>query len=185
VSAAIRAFVALPLPREAVESCLRAQRHLRQTNRDVHARWTAQEQMHVTVKFLGNVAGDQLERLCETITQAAGTHSDLHATVLGLDGFPTPKRARVIVLRLELPQWLGELARRVETAAARFGIPAERRAFRPHVTLARLKQPVDVSSWIQDAPIPLREVTLRRLVLFRSDLARDGARYTPLAEVDL
>ena len=185
MSSTIRAFIALPLPREAIEACLHAQQQLRLTNRDVRARWTTEEQMHVTVKFLGDMAADQVVSLHETIARAAGTCPDPRAMILGLDGFSSPKRARVIVLRLELARWLGELARVVEVAATRFGIAAERRAFRPHVTLARLKQPVDVSGWIRDAEVPSREVTLRRLILFRSDLGHDGARYTPLAEVEL
>jgi 2'-5' RNA ligase len=63
------------------------------------------------------------------------------------------------------------------------GFAAEKRAFRPHVTLARLGHPANTTGWITSLSVPAESVSLEQLVLFRSELAKAGARYTRLAEV--
>jgi len=178
----IRAFFAIGLPPEFRHEIARLQGLLKKTQAEV--KWVRPESVHLTLKFLGQVAEETIDPLA---AQAADNVSRIPAVTLGLSGtgvFPGPKRPRVA--------WVGltgdisvirELQRGVEEAAAEFGFEREKRTFSPHLTLGRIRSSKGVGGLLSELdrldPKPL-EFLAREVILFKSDLKPTGAVYTPL-----
>ena len=114
-------------------------------------RWTAPEQLHLTLKFLGNVERQFSNALTEAIAIRAAEESAFEATLTDCSAFGAQQLAQVLVLRLTDPSdAIGSLAKKFDTdAATAFGVPREPRTFVPHVTLGRLKQPTDITKLLR------------------------------------
>jgi 2'-5' RNA ligase len=98
-----------------------------------------------------------------------------------LTAFSKPLRARVLVVPLaDSDEALTRLALALQRGAEVLGFPVEPRAFRPHVTLARLARPADARSWLECAPELALPVTIHRVALYRSEATPRGSRYHPL-----
>lgn len=114
-------------------------------------RWTGQDRWHVTLAFLGEVAQEKLAELTVRLERAAGRHQPQRLWIGHGGAFPNQKRARVVISRVEGDQpalaALTALAGSVAAGARRAGAPPpdEGRRYRPHLTLARCRQPSDVS----------------------------------------
>jgi 2'-5' RNA ligase len=186
VTDAVRAFVALPVPAEVITTCVRAQDELGlRFLRGERPRWTRPEQMHVTLKFLGSVSAPDLETAGDLVRQAATGSRPFACPLQLLDAFPTLRRARVVIVSLGSVPVLDDLARTLQVSFARLGVPTDERAFSPHITLARLRRPLDLRPYLDKREVAPQAVEFERLVLFRSDLDPTGARYTPVTTVRL
>jgi 2'-5' RNA ligase len=116
-------------------------------------RWAVAEQFHVTLAFLAEVPDRRLDELVERLGRAAHRRTAFVARIAGGGAFPNPARARVVwaglevddVGRTELPR----LATGARAAASKSGIEVDGQRFHPHLTLARLGRPQDVSSWVR------------------------------------
>ncbi|QZY29314.1 RNA 2',3'-cyclic phosphodiesterase [Nocardioides coralli] len=146
----MRMFVALVPPEEAVE-------HLDEflaVRRDAAPfRWTLAEQLHVTLAFLASVPDRRLDELVERLRRAAARRTPVTTAVAGGGAFPDAARARVLWAGLELDAAgrteVSRMATGARAAAAKAGIEVGGQRFRPHLTLARLKRPQDVTRWVQ------------------------------------
>ncbi|GAA4703185.1 RNA 2',3'-cyclic phosphodiesterase [Nocardioides conyzicola] len=116
-------------------------------------RWAAAEQLHVTLAFLAEVEERRLDDLVERLGRAAARRTPFDARVAGGGAFPDAGRARVIWAGLDLDELgrteLGRLATGCRVAANRAGIAVDGQRFRPHLTLARLGHPGEVSDWVR------------------------------------
>lgn len=150
------------------------------------ARWVAAENLHLTLRFVGEVDFGVMEDLAEALDGIAAPGFDL--TLAGLGHFETKGAAHSLWVGAERAPALMHLQARVEAAARRAGLPPEGRRFLPHVTLARLRgaPPDRVSAFIagnnlfRAGPIPVASFTL-----FSSHLAREGAIYREEASFPL
>jgi 2'-5' RNA ligase len=146
----MRMFVAVVPPAEVVE-------HLDaflDVRREAAAyRWAPPEQLHVTLAFLADVPDRKLDDLVERLESAAGRRTPFEAAVAGGGAFPNVGRARVLWAGLELDETgrteLSRMATGARAAATRAGVPVDGQRFRPHVTLARLGQPDEVTPWVR------------------------------------
>jgi RNA 2',3'-cyclic 3'-phosphodiesterase len=143
-------FVALVPPEEAVED-LDA---FVEARREAAAfRWATAEQFHVTLAFLADVEERRLDELVERLGRAAARRTAFETRVAGGGAFPNAGRARVLWAGLDLTEEgrteLSRMATGARAAANRSGVPVEGQRFRPHVTLARLGRPEEVSSWVR------------------------------------
>jgi 2'-5' RNA ligase len=100
----------------------------------------APHNVHLTLKFLGDVSPTTLQNLAEAIKVEAASHGKFSISVGGLGAFPNPRRARVIWIGLEAPPALDTLRRGVEAAAAQLGYAPDGRPFSPHLTIGRVEQ---------------------------------------------
>ena len=179
----IRAFLALPSPPPLREALMAMQARLleRAPGGRGGPRAVRPELLHLTVKFLGDVAPGPVEHLRAELASAAAATPELDARSTGVTAFPAPARARVVVAMLaDEGGRLAELERRLSRAAASVGVAEERRPFRPHVTLLRIKNPSHVTPWL-DVPVAEHEpVRFAELVLFQSVLQPTGPIYTAL-----
>jgi 2'-5' RNA ligase len=146
-------------------------------------RWVRPEGIHLTIRFLGEVAADAYASHREGWGRAA---AGCHATrfrVGGLGVFPPRGAPRVLwvgVHELAPEDGLRVMGRRFEEVARDLGFPAEDRSFRPHLTLARARGRARRPVPEPGGHDPLGEIDATRIVLFQSELSREGARYTAL-----
>lgn len=145
------------------------------------ARWQTFEQMHLTLRFIGEVS----ETTAHDIDLALqGVRIDpFEIAVKGVGVFGTGKRPRIIWAGVAPEAPLDLLHRRIESALTRTGLPPDRRKYAPHVTLARLKNRAErLDRFVADhSDLMTDSWDVTRITLFRSHLARNGAIYGPLA----
>ena len=146
----MRLFVAVVPPEHAVEH-LDAFLEVRRSAAPF--RWASAEQLHVTVAFLAEVEERRVDDLVERLGRAAARRTSFETRIAGGGAFPNAARARVLWAGLDLDDAgsteLDRLATGCRAAANRAGIAVDGQRFRPHVTLARLGHPAEVSSWVQ------------------------------------
>jgi len=131
---AMRLFTAIEIPDE-VRSALRAVlAYLRPL---ANLRWSPVENLHITTKFIGEWPEARVAELRSALRQVA--MAPIEIAIRGLGWFPNQKRPRVFYAGVESPPELGALAVATERALASIGVPVEDRPYRPHLTLARVK----------------------------------------------
>jgi 2'-5' RNA ligase len=178
--AAVRAFIALELDVRLRTALGELQRRLRPSLGAI--RLVRPEGVHLTLRFLGETRPEQIQALEPPLAAAARACPPLEARVQGVGVFPERGSPRVLWLGVELPQAASELQRACERAARDAGFEREPRAFRAHLTLGRWRDRA-VRPELPEADLgPTR---LETLVLFRSELLKGGAVYTPLARFAL
>jgi RNA 2',3'-cyclic 3'-phosphodiesterase len=145
----MRLFVGLAPSAAALDDLDAACAPLRPGRADL--RWTGREWWHVTLAFLGEVSEDSLPGLLPRLERAALRHRTFGLSLAGAGAFPSPGRANVLWCGLSGDRKaLGELAMSVGAGARRAGAPPpdEGRRYRPHVTLARCRMPVDARTLV-------------------------------------
>jgi len=187
----LRAFIAveIPLPiRQAVNSATS------DLQKEINSlvRWVPMENMHLTLKFLGDVSPSNVDMLTQMIRAEADLFHCFDFELNGLGSFPNLKRPRVIYIGIQAPAMLEALHRGIESASRRLGYESEERGFSPHLTIGRVKQNI----------APAEQQTIRRalegtkidslgtarvdsLHLYKSDLQSTGSVYTKLYSAPL
>lgn len=177
----LRLFIAVDLSEEARSALLAKAAPFR--DRIPGARWTRPDGWHVTLKFLGSTWPRLMDAVGEAVERAAGEASAFDSRLTELGVFPGPGRARVVWAGLEDRQGrLAGLAGRLDDLLEEDFV-REKRAFTPHLTLARLNPPRDIREFSPELPgTPVSSGPFRvdRLVLYRSHLSPAGATYEPL-----
>jgi RNA 2',3'-cyclic 3'-phosphodiesterase len=187
----IRAFVAACLDPALLEKIRAEQRALERRLGSDLVRWTGPEQLHLTLRFFGNVSSSDLETLNPALERAAHGITALHLSVKGLGCFPSRQRPSVIWFGLEGDlEPLRKLQAQIEQECGRFGSHSEERPFHPHLTVARVKargpEVRQIADGLRDAIVgTLGEWTLNQITLMRSQLRAGGSLYTSLMEVPL
>ncbi len=149
------------------------------------ARWAKRETLHTTLRFFGDTSDAQQTALRALVDELAGSASPLSVRAPWVHGFPAAARATVLVLDVtDTDSKLAAMAIRAEAAAVALGFPGEARVYHAHLTLARMRKPVDVSSLAGEAAsLPPGRATAITLYASRSGPA--GSVYTPLARAAL
>jgi RNA 2',3'-cyclic 3'-phosphodiesterase len=186
----MRMFVAVVPPDDAVDH-LDAFLEVRRAAAPF--RWAAADQIHLTVAFLAAVPDRKLDDLVERLGRAATRRTAFGTAVAGGGAFPNVARARVLWAGLDLDEpgrvELTRMATGARAAANRTGVPVDGQRFRPHLTLARLRHPEDITPWVRlldsyRGP----SWTVDRLTLVASYLGqgpRGRPRYQPVEEFPL
>jgi 2'-5' RNA ligase len=184
----IRAFLAAELPETYRAGLSAVQDYLKQSGADV--RWTSVAGIHLTLKFLGDIAEPQVEALAAAASHISGTTPAFTLGVQGVGVFPNVKNPRVIWLGLsDRTDILGKLVQDLEQAFGPLGFPPENRKFTPHLTLGRVRSSRGreaLSRSLQAVAIPeFPDFQVEHLVLYQSTLRPQGALYTPLRKIPL
>ena len=188
MSQTIRSFIAIELP-EAVGSLLgKVQQNLRALR--LKAGWVHPQNIHLTLKFLGNITTADIDKVGMAMKAAAEDFKPFTLTVGGIGFFPGIKRPRVIWVGVGgQTQELFALQRSLEDRLAAAGFPKEKRSFKGHLTLGRFRNVPDsaaISRVIQEyTDIGKEEFNTRQIVLFKSELKPSGAVYSQLLKTDL
>ena len=185
--AAIRAFIAIDLSVDVSRQLEEVSRHLKRQMPGQAVRWVAVKNIHLTIKFLGDVSVGNLEMLQRALQTETARHPTFQFDVSGLGAFPSNRRPRVIWVGVQAPPQLQALQRGVENEMARLGYAPEERGFSPHLTLGRVARNVTpeevrrIGDVLQSSRVGLLGSTQANAVhLYRSDLQPGGAIYTRL-----
>ncbi|MBN1912082.1 MAG: RNA 2',3'-cyclic phosphodiesterase [Pirellulales bacterium] len=185
----VRTFVAIPASADVRAAAGKLIEQLRSASVDV--KWVEPENLHVTVKFLGDVALKETARVCEAVQRAAAEVEPFDLTFGGVGAFPNPARPRTI--------WLGTtgdetsllaLHASVEKRLQKLGFRREARRFHAHLTLGRVRQfgpgLGQLSELLrQHAQTEAGRQSVCELVVFSSELTPSGPTYAPLGRAPL
>jgi 2'-5' RNA ligase len=151
--------------------------------------WVRPENLHYTLRFLGELGEDGARRAAEAATEAAAKSRAFAAALGGLGAFPDPRRARVIWIGMsEGGEALVALARDLDRALAKRGFGAPDKPFSPHLTLGRVREPRRdwTAALAEPHPVdPAARFTLDRICLVESQLNPRGSIYTVRAGAPL
>jgi 2'-5' RNA ligase len=184
-----RVFCAVELP-DVVRARLEDHiSRLRKEVPDAAASWSRVENIHLTLKFFGNVEVKRIEKISAAAKRVAKQFATFQIGVGGTGVFPRASRPQVLWIGVSDPSaQLSALQEKFENVCAAEGFAKEDRAYRPHLTIARLRKP-EAARALADAHLQRTfetvEVKLKELVVFRSELSPKGSKYTVISAADL
>jgi RNA 2',3'-cyclic 3'-phosphodiesterase len=184
----IRAFIALTPPATLQQAFAEVQAALQRLS--LPLRWVKPAQIHLTLKFLGDIFPETIDPIAQAIRQTVITCTPFTLSVRGLGCFPNPTRPRVLWMGVHAPHdALLHLHQCLETALTPLGFAPDGRPFHPHLTLARGQQRVNgrqlATAMQAYGDQHLGEMLVEQVLLYQSQLHRDGAVYTMLRSVAL
>jgi 2'-5' RNA ligase len=181
-----RVFCAVELPAEVRKELEEHILKLRQAIPDVAASWSRVENIHLTLKFFGNVALDRIETISAAASRAVAEFSPFTIGVGDTGVFPRASRPQVLWIGVSDPSGkLSALQERLENECAALGFSKEDRVFRPHLTIARIRRPEGgrrLAGTHLQMNFPTAAVELNALILFRSELSPKGSKYTAISK---
>lgn len=190
----LRCFIAVKPPENIIFKVLEIKRELEKKFNNNFVRWCTQEQMHLTLKFLGNVIETDIDKLKQALRSSCENFHQFELSICGIGCFPTFNSPRVIWLGMngEIDK-LKSLQESVEIAVCEFGDNKEEREFKPHLTLARIKnaprrEVINISNNLKQIAgqiglVGIWQVT--EVLLMQSILQPSGAVYKELDRIDL
>jgi 2'-5' RNA ligase len=185
----MRIFIALDIPADIRARMVEFMERARSYASD--ARWARPEGLHVTLKFVGEVKEDKLERIKSALVAVKA--APFPVTFANAGFFPTPKSPRVFWIGVSGGDALSQLAAGIDNATERAGVQKEQRPYSPHLTLARAgsspgaqQQLKPLASFLQTASSPhFGTMTAEEFWLYQSQLQRGGSKYTKLQRFGL
>lgn len=178
----MRLFTGIDLPEHVLNVFERLLVSLRPT---AHLKWSPVYNLHITTRFIGEWPPERLEEM-KAALQALPKRGPISIDFRGLGWFPNARRPRVFWAGIEAGTDLNQLVHDTEMAIAPLGLDPEGREFSPHLTLARIKQPVPLDK-LHHAIAKIESVEFAsfqadRFFLYRSQPGSAGSIYTKLAE---
>lgn len=181
---AMRLFIGARVSLATVRALEDAVQAMKRVEGAVRPRWVAPATYHVTLKFLGWSRPEVVEALRDRVGAALAGVRAVEIECRGLGAFPSAEKARVVWAGID-PAGAARLADMVETierATGELGFQREKRAWHGHVTLARVKTPADVRGLLAAVPEQTyRQSWVDSVVLFESQMKKDGSEYTEIA----
>ncbi|MFC1913769.1 RNA 2',3'-cyclic phosphodiesterase [Chloroflexota bacterium] len=188
----VRSFIAIELPDEVKAALIQMQSRLK-SGEQYPVKWVNPYSIHLTLKFLGDVAIARLGEIAKAIEAAVQGIPPLHLEVKDLGVFPNPRRVQVIWVGIggDIDR-LGQLQQRLEANLAPLGFPPESRSFTPHLTLARVRERAsfeerqNLGRLIASTSFEeTHEIHVNAVSLMKSQLTREGAIYSQISAIKL
>jgi 2'-5' RNA ligase len=180
----IRTFIAIEVPEEVKEKINSLQERL--TEGPYRKK---PKNIHLTLKFLGNIDADRIDSLGKALETACKNIGPFIVTVEGLGAFPNLKTPRVLWVGIVGSAELTHLYRNIEEELHKIGFEKEHRPFHPHLTLLRVKSRDEgrrLAERVKDIKSDLKETfSTDEFILFKSELSPKGAEYSPLKRIRL
>ena len=187
----LRAFIALEIPPKIQHAIHQAASKLRGETESL-VRWVQPENVHLTLKFLGDISPASVDTLTQMLRAEAESCPPFDIHITGLASFPSPKRPRVIYIGIQAPAGLEALHHGIESATRRLGYESKERDFSPHLTIGRVKQNISavegqkIRQALEATKIDsLGTARVDSVHLYKSDLKPTGAVYTRLFSAPL
>ncbi len=184
----IRSFIAIELTEEVRDKLINIQANLKQAGADV--KWVKKNNIHLTLKFLGNIGSDNIENVTKALEELGNNNSRFTAELSEIGAFPRMDSPRIIWIGVEKgAKKLCDIVEGLEDLLEKIGLPKEEKEFHPHITLGRVKSSFNKIHLIKK----LKEITLQdknvlnieKLTLFKSTLTPKGPIYEVLKEINL
>jgi len=177
-----RMFCAVELP-EVIRT--RIEKHIERVRNAVpesQPSWTRVNNIHLTLKFFGNVESERVNRITDALSRGVENVSQFNVSIGGAGAFPNNRQPRVLWIGInDSGGQLKRLHESIEAECARKGFEREARAYRPHLTIARIRKREgarELAEANQDFGFAPVEMLVTELLLFRSELSSKGSRYT-------
>ena len=183
----MRTFVCIEIPASIRQRIDLLQEELRSIKAQVS--WTKPGNIHLTLKFLGDVEASRIDRVHNAVARAVKGIGPFDIVVEGAGCFPSPRNPRVLWIGLSwIPEALKQLFARIDDELAREGFPKEKRKFSPHLTIGRIREPGSgkgVAQALIERGFAAETFEATEVIVMRSDLKPTGSIYTPQAVVKL
>ena len=184
----IRTFIAIDPDDKSTERLMDFSNKLKM-NIKGDIKWTKRENLHFTLKFLGEAPSEMVERSIDTLDTIAKHYKRFRVSIGGVGFFPDVKRPRILwVGAREGREEMESLANLIENKFENIGFSRESREFKAHLTLARIKSPfikIDQKAIEEVSKETLCQFEVNSIILYRSDLFPSGPRYTAIRVFDL
>ena len=188
----VRSFIAIELPEQLKSELDQLQARLK-SGSQLGIKWVNPYSIHLTLKFLGNIAAGRIGEITRAIEEAAEGISPFQLEIKGLGVFPNLRRVQVAWVGVggQIDK-LARLQQRIEATLARLGFARESRPFSPHLTLARVRDRASTEERqkfgqiIANANLETNHLSeVKAISLMKSQLTREGAIYSQISSVEL
>lgn len=188
----LRTFIAAEIPLSIQTAIQKQVDSLRHKIGNSSVRWVPAQNMHLTLKFLGEVSQSDVGILTGILRTEADSCPAFDIIISELGSFPNSKRARVLFIGIQAPAALEALQREIESACAKVGYRSESRPFSPHLTIGRIRRGISstertkIHKTLDETEIDsLGTARVDSIHLFKSELKPSGAVYTKLFSAPL
>lgn len=184
----IRTFIAIELNEQVKRLIQQIQARLKPLGCDIG--WVKPENVHLTLKFLGEIKTKLAPRITEAIESIAKNLPPVETTLTGIGFFPDARRPRVVWVGLnDTVGDIARLAQLLETALGDIGFKKENRGFKAHITIGRIRTQRNITVLTQEVPKislpPGIRQSINQIILFKSTLTAQGPIYEPLSQIKL
>jgi RNA 2',3'-cyclic 3'-phosphodiesterase len=188
----LRTFIAIDFPEPIQEAIEKQITRLRRALGAERIRWIPVQNMHLTLKFIGNTTISHLDFLKQMIARTADACPPFELQIGGFGSFPNWKRVRILWVGIHAPADLPSLQKKLEDGVSRLGYEKEARPFSPHLTIGRVRQgvsPADIQKIGAAAGSmqlgAIGAVRVDSVHLYQSELHSEGSVYTRLFSAPL
>ena len=188
----LRTFIAVEIPSHVQKKIQQETEPLRKAIGSSLVRWVSIQNVHLTLKFLGDVSPASVDTLTQMLRAEADSCPEFDMEISGLGSFPSLRRPRVLFIGIQAPAELESLYRGIESAYTRLGYESEGRGFSPHLTIGRIKQDASASDQkkvrhaLAETKIDsLGIARVNSVHLYKSDLKPTGSVYTQIFSAPL
>ena len=186
MSDTIRAFIAIPLDPKIQHSIECMQDHLKKSNNDI--KWVKPENIHITLKFLGDVTTEQINSVKQTLSNCTHNTRPFKVELSQLGAFPNIECPRTLWIGLkDSKQQLNRMAVSLEIALGKIGFQDDQRPFSPHITIGRIRSSKNIDALAQStSSYQISEnctQTISKIILFQSTLTSEGPIYKSLYQI--
>lgn len=183
----MRTFVAIELPERVKSAISELQQELKKSRADI--RWVKPDNIHLTLKFLGDTDEKIIGNIVETVKEACSVYGRFDLGTKGVGVFPDMRAPRVLWVGISDNATLTGLQKSIEDELAALGFSPEKRRFRPHLTLGRFKSSFGKEGLYdkieEHKNLNLGSIEVKSIFLIKSELTPYGAEYTKIAGIDL
>jgi 2'-5' RNA ligase len=185
-----RLFIAIELPPEIRQTIKQHITRLRSECPDVRASWTRADNLHLTLKFFGDVAVNRVDTLSQALMRAVASTTEFDLVFEGCGVFPPRGKPNVLWIGIspEAAPACMRLYQAIEDECANVGFKRDERKFHPHLTIARLRHPAgarDLANLHQATGFEPIALNVTSASLIRSELSGAGSRYTIVGRYEL
>ncbi|GBE31876.1 2'-5'-RNA ligase [bacterium BMS3Bbin05] len=183
----IRGFIAIPLTDELKAGIGDMVGSLKKTGADV--KWVKPENLHLTLKFLGNIDMEKTKSITYRISEIAGGYDDFEFMLNGTGVFPGNNRPRIIWIGIRDHMNLIKIAKKIDAAMKGEGFEPEKRPFNPHITIGRARSSKGIDKLIPEL-VKYRSMNFgtqkaESIHLMKSTLKKRGAEYSSIFSAPL
>lgn len=186
----VRCFIAIELPDEIKRGLRELQAQLK-AGSQAPVKWVEPENIHLTLKFLGNVAAGRIDEIAKAMTEAVRGTPPFSLEVKELGVFPNPRRVQIVWVGVSGEvERLSRLQQRIESGLRILGFAPENRRFTPHLTLARLRDHATpqererLGQLVAETEFAAGSFTVNSVKLIKSQLTREGPIYSQLSSAE-
>jgi len=188
----LRTFIAIEFPSEILRKIEKIINYFKSLTPEASLKWVATENLHLTIKFIGDFPEDNLAQLKSTINESLQDVRQFTISVEGLGMYPSGKRPRVIWLGISQADPIIEIHQKLDDALQTLNVKPDHRKFSAHLTIARVRRRTEdevvaeIGKTLSEFKVgSLGEAKIDKFHLFQSELTPKGPIYTPLLTISL